>query len=127
MVQHWFGTILEFRDDALCQNFAELNPPLVEGINVPKGALREDGVLVKGHQFAQCFGSKLIRQNCVGWTIAFEDPMRNQPIRRALRLYLLRSLAKGKRFSLGENIGQQDIVMAANGIERFDSIVSCCR
>jgi hypothetical protein len=25
MVKHWFGIVLEFRDDALCQNFAELN------------------------------------------------------------------------------------------------------
>src|SRR5215469_14176926 len=55
MVQHWFGATLKFRDDALCQNFAELNPPLVEGINVPKDTLREDGVLVKSHQFAQRF------------------------------------------------------------------------
>jgi hypothetical protein len=30
MVKHWLGIVLEFRDDALCQNFAELNPPLVE-------------------------------------------------------------------------------------------------
>src|SRR5215471_12077935 len=120
MVQHWFGATLKFRDDALCQNFAELNPPLVEGINVPKRTLGEDGMLVKGYQFAQCFWSKPIRQNRVGWAIAVEDSMRNQPVWCTFRLHLLRCLAKSKRFGLGENIGQQYVVMAANGIERFD-------
>jgi hypothetical protein len=29
MVEHWFGIVLEFWNDALCENFAELNPPAV--------------------------------------------------------------------------------------------------
>src|SRR5215471_15098551 len=119
MVQHWFGATLKFRDDALCQNFAELNPPLVEGINVPKRTLGEDGMLVKGYQFAQCFWSKPIRQNRVGWAIAVEDSMRNQPVWRALRLYLLGCLAEGKRLGLSENIGKQYVMVPANRIERL--------
>src|SRR5215469_1147273 len=120
MVQHWFGAILEFRDDALRQNLTELNPPLIERINVPKDALREDRVLVKGHQLAQCFWSKPLRQNCVGWAIAFEDSMRNQPLWRALRLHLLGCLTKGQRLGLGENISQQHVVMPAKWIERLN-------
>src|SRR5262252_1197649 len=119
MVEHRFGPVLELGDDALCENFAKLNPPLIEGINVPNGALGEDGVLVKSYQFAQRFWSKPLRENRVGWTVAFEDPVRNQPVRRALRLNLLGSLTEGQRFGLRKNIGQQHVVLPAKRIQRL--------
>src|SRR5579863_5131177 len=45
--------------------------------------------------------------------------MRHEPVRRALRLNLLRSLAKGQRFRLRENIGQEHVVMRPERIERL--------
>ncbi len=45
------GLGFQFRDDALGQHLAQLNAPLVERINVPNHALREDTVLVKRDEF----------------------------------------------------------------------------
>ena len=53
---------LQFRNDA-CENFAELNPPLIESINVPKDTLHESGALVKSHQLASYFWSKQHQDN----------------------------------------------------------------
>ena len=119
MVEHRLASVLEFGDDALGQNLAELNAPLVARINVPEHALGEDGMLVKRDQLAQYFRRKLVSQNCVRWPVAFEDPVWHQPVRRAFRLHLLRRFAEGKRLGLGENIGHQDIVMAAQLIQRL--------
>src|SRR5215469_14909606 len=45
--------------------------------------------------------------------------MRNQPVGCALPLHLLGRLTEGKRLGLGENIGQQHVVMPAKRIERL--------
>src|SRR5216684_3427050 len=37
---------LELRDDALSQNLAEFDAPLIEGVDVPDGALGEHAVLI---------------------------------------------------------------------------------
>src|SRR5262249_26769165 len=44
------GVALQLRDDRARQNLAELDPPLVEGVDTPDGALREHVVLVQRHQ-----------------------------------------------------------------------------
>ena len=46
---------LQFRNDALCQNFAQFDAPLVERVDLPDRALSEDGMFVKRDQFAQRF------------------------------------------------------------------------
>ena len=43
----------QFGDDPLGEDFAELDAPLVERVDVPDDALREHAVLVEGDQFAQ--------------------------------------------------------------------------
>src|SRR5262245_66490657 len=43
---------LELRDDALRQRLAELHAPLVERVDAPDGALREDLVLGWAHEAA---------------------------------------------------------------------------
>src|SRR6516165_1642754 len=45
--------------------------------------------------------------------------MRNQPVGRAFALDLLGRLTEGQRLGLGENIGQQHIMMPAKRIERL--------
>ncbi len=44
---------LQFRNDPLRQNLAEFHAPLVEGIDLPDGALREHAVFVQRHQLAE--------------------------------------------------------------------------
>lgn len=48
-----FGPALEFGDDTLSEQLAQLNALSTEGIDVPDRALSEDTVLVKGNQFAE--------------------------------------------------------------------------
>ena len=117
MVQHGFGGIFEFWNNALRQDFAELDAPLIERIDVPEDTLSKYRVLVKRDQLAECFGVELSSQDCVRRTIAFKDAVRHKPIRRALRFHLLGSFTKCQGLSLGEHIGQQDVVMAAQPIK----------
>src|SRR5581483_11716409 len=44
------GLSLQLRNDPLGQRLAQLDPPLVEGIDGPDGPLGEDAVLVQRHQ-----------------------------------------------------------------------------
>ena len=43
-----FTLRFEFRQDCLRELFAEFHAPLIEGIDVPDDALREDFMLVEG-------------------------------------------------------------------------------
>ena len=44
---------LQFGEDLACQLFAEFNPPLVKGENIPDHALHEDLVFIQRDQFAK--------------------------------------------------------------------------
>src|SRR5262249_53528066 len=110
---------LKLRDDALSQHLAEFDSPLVKRINVPDDALSEDGVFVKGNEFAESLRCESLGQNRVRWPVAFEDSMRHEPIRRAFFLHLLGRLTEGKRLRLREHVCQEHVVMRANRIERF--------
>src|SRR5271156_6658563 len=86
---------------------------------MPDGALGEDAVLVKRDELAERFGRKLVQKNYAGWPIAFEDAMRDEPVRRAFLLHLLGRLAEGERLGLREHVCQQHIVVTADRIERL--------
>ena len=79
-----FSGTFEFWNNALRQDFAELDAPLIERIDVPEDTLSKHRVLVKRDQLAECFGVELSSQDCVRRTIAFKDAVRHKPIRRAL-------------------------------------------
>src|SRR5580658_2745248 len=113
------GGTFDFRNDALRQKFAEFHAPLVERINVPDRALGEDAVLVKRNELAERFGRELVQKNYVGWPIAFEDAMRDEPVRRAFFFHLLGRLAEGESFGLREHICEQHVVVATDWIERL--------
>ena len=65
---------------------AQLDAPLVERVDVPDRALREDGVLVEGDELAEHFRREPLGEDRVRRAVAFENPVRHEPIRRALRL-----------------------------------------
>ena len=110
---------LQFRDNALGQSLAYLDAPLVERVDAPDGPLGEDDVLVKGHEFAQRFRGKALGEDRVGGAVALEDPVGHEPIRRALGFYLLGRLAESQRFTLGKDIGQEDVMVPAQGVKRL--------
>jgi len=58
------------------------------------------------------------QEDRAGRPVALESPVRCQPCRCALGLDLLRGLAKGQRLRLGKHVGEEQVVMAAERIER---------
>src|SRR6266853_4992806 len=114
-----FAFALNLRDDALRKRLAQLNAPLIEGIDVPDHALSEDGVFVQSHQLAQGFRRQLPGKDRVRWTITFEYPVGNEPLGSAFCLHLFSSLAECQRLGLRTNVGNQHIVVAANWVERL--------
>ena len=107
----------EFWNDPLRKQLAELNSPLIERINVPNRALRENGVFVKSNETAERCGGEPLGQDGVGWPISFKYPMRDQPFRRTFGRDFIGCLPESERFGLGRDVGHQNIVMAADWVE----------
>ena len=102
----------------MSQSLTEFNAPLIEGVDVPDRALSENAVFIKRHQLAEHLRSEAISQDNIRRPITFKDTMRNQATGRAFRPYLFCGFAEGKRFSLGEDIRQKDVVMPAERRQR---------
>ena len=84
MLQGGIRRALDLCNDVLGQDLAELNAPLVEGVNLPDGALGKDRMLVERDQLAQRFRREPLRQNYIRGAVALKDAMGNQPVRRSL-------------------------------------------
>ena len=104
---------LEFWNNALGEHLAQFDAPLVERIDVPNYALRENAVLIERDEFAEDFRRQPVGQDDIGRTVALKNPMRHKRRRRALGFDFLWRLAKGQRFGLGENIGQKNVVVTS--------------
>src|SRR5215470_16559609 len=115
-----FRARFELADDALGEHLAQLYTPLVEGVDAPDRPLGEHGMLVQGHELAEGLRGEPVEEDGVGWTIALEDPVRHQTVRGALGLHLARCLAEGQRLCLGEDVGDQHVVVVAQGIQGVD-------
>src|SRR5262249_28306294 len=72
------GLALELGDDALRELFPELDPPLVERIDVPDHALREDAVLVERDQRPERLRRELLREDHRRRPVALERPGRHE-------------------------------------------------
>src|SRR5438093_12098227 len=112
MAERGICLALEFRDNALGQYLAKFHAPLVEGVNLPEGALGEHAVLVKGDQLAENFRREPIGEDSIRRAVAREDAVGYEPVRRALGLDLLRRLPERQRLGLGEDVRQEHVVMA---------------
>ena len=111
--------VFELGNDPLRQRLAQLDAPLIERIDLPDHPLREHAMFVEGNQFAEDCGRQLVRKDCVGRAVAFEDAMRDEPVRSAFRLHLLGRLAERQRLSLREDVGDQNVVMRPERIQRL--------
>src|SRR3954447_16569480 len=107
----------EFRGDPFRERFAELDTPLVEGVDPPDHALREDAVLVERHQLAERLWSQPLEEDRVGRPVALEDAVRNEPPRRPLGLDLGGRLAEGERLGLREHVRREQIVLVADRVQ----------
>src|SRR5271167_1501404 len=92
-----FFFALQLRNDSLSQYLAQLDAPLIKGVDAPDGSLGKDRVLIESNQLAERFRCEPIVEDSVRRTVAFENPVRHEPIRRSLRFDLLRRLSKGQR------------------------------
>ena len=66
------GGVGEFLEDLAGEDLAELDAPLVEGVDVPDDALGEDLVLVEGDEGAEGAGGELVGEEGVGGVVALE-------------------------------------------------------
>ena len=73
---------LELGDDRLRQHLAQLHAPLVERVDVPDRALREDAVLVERDEAAERGRREPVREDRVRRAVALEDAVRHE-LRRA--------------------------------------------
>src|SRR5262245_63801193 len=119
MAELGLALALELRDDALSQDRTEFDSPLIERIDVPDCSLGEYAVLVQRNQLSERGRGQTIHHDGVGGPIAFEYPVRDEPIGRAFGLDLLARFSEGERLGLCEHVCQQHIVMPAELVERL--------
>ena len=74
--------LLKFRINDLGQLLAEFDSPLVERVDIPNNALRENLVFVECDQDAESFRRQLVEKNRVGRAISSKDLMRDQRFQR---------------------------------------------
>src|SRR5882724_6903281 len=119
MTERGLRLALEFRDDALSQHFAQLDTPLIEGVDVPNDPLGEDAVFVKSDELAERFRREPLGEDRIRWAVTLEDAMRHEPIRCALGFDLLGRLPEGQRFGLSEHVRQEHVVVPTKRVERL--------
>src|SRR5712691_2490158 len=119
MTESGLRLALEFRDDALSQHFAQLDPPLIERVDVPDDPLGEDAVFVKSDELAERFRREPLGEDRIRWAVTLEDAMRHEPIRCALGFDLLGRLPEGQRFGLSEHVRQEHVVVPTKRVERL--------
>ena len=61
------------------EHLAQLDAPLVEGVDPPDRALREDAVLVEGDQRAERVRREPLGEDHVRGPVALEHPVRARP------------------------------------------------
>src|SRR5581483_6652255 len=120
VVQVGLARGLQLRDDPARERLAELHAPLVERVDVPDGSLGEDLVLIERDQPPQGPRIELVGQDRGRRPVAREGPVRNQRLRDSLGPDLVARPAERERLGLGEQVGHQQVVVAADHVRRPD-------
>jgi len=68
---------------------------------------------IERNELADGGGGEAVEHDHVRRAVAVEDAVRDQPLRRALGADFLGGLAEGQRLGLREDVGDEDVVMAA--------------
>src|SRR5262249_57771807 len=66
VLESGFRARFQLADDALGEHLAQLDAPLVEGVDAPDRPLREHGGLVEGHELAERLPGAGVRAGGVG-------------------------------------------------------------
>jgi len=112
------GFAFQFGNNPLGEHLAQLDAPLIKGINVPNRALREHAVFVKRDELAKNLRREPVGENDIGRTVAIEDTMRHKRIWRALSFDFCGSFSKSESLGLGKYICQENVVVPAQRRER---------
>src|SRR5271165_4727541 len=107
----------KLRDNALSQHFTEFHTPLIEGIDLPDGALCENAVLVERDEFAQDLRRQAIGQDRGRRTVALKRFVRHQPLGSSSRRNFLRRFTERQRLRLRQYIGEEQVMMNSQRIE----------
>ena len=112
---------LELSLNLLGQRLAELDTPLVEGVDVPDGTLGEGKVLVVGDQSTQSGRGDLLGQDGGGRAVTKEGLVRDELVGGTLCADILRSLADHEGLSLGEVVGGEHllVLVVLDGVVRL--------
>ena len=76
-------------------------------------------MLVERHQAAQRSGGQLVEEHGSGRAVALEGLVRHQPVLHAFGFQLLHRLAESEGLGLGEHVGHQQVVVAAQLVPRL--------
>ena len=98
------GRALDGGEDLLGQDLAQLDAPLIEGVDTPHGTLNKGDVLVQGDQLAQDRRGQGRGHDRGRGTIAGEHAGGDDGLGRALGAHLLAGLAEGQGLRLGEEV-----------------------
>src|SRR5690606_18563095 len=106
--------------DPLGEHLAELDPPLVEGVDAPDDTLGEHLVLVERdelpeHRRGEPRGEDERRRGVPG-----EGLVRDELLGHPLATHLVGGLAEGERLRLGEEVGGELVVVARHVGRRVD-------
>ncbi len=108
----------ELGDDPLGEHLAELDAPLVEGVDPPDRALGEDRVLVQRDELAERRRVEPLGADHVRGPVAVELLVRDELLGHALGADLVLGLAEGERLRLGEDVGDELVLVLARAARR---------
>ena len=108
---------LQFRDNALRQNLAQLNAPLVERIEIPYDALGENVMLVERDQLPQSRGCQPFSEDHVRWPVALKHAVRDEPVGCAIRSYFFGRFTESQCCRLRKHIRQKYVVVRVKLIQ----------
>ena len=109
---------MEGRGDLLGKLLAQLDAPLVVGVDAPDRALDKRDVLVQGDELAERERGQRVAEDRGRRTVALKAAGRDDLLGRALGTNLVGRLTKGERLGLGQEVAQEQLVHVLAAVGR---------